>query len=487
MLLPNFSKNPKTTYIIGLGITGLAAAKAIKQALEQDSIQSIKEKKIFVWDDNPTNRTIAKEHNLTLLNPKSWNKQTQHLYKIEQLVISPGIDIFGKGKFPAHYLANVIKELHVPVTIDIELLFQEWQGQRDFIFITGTNGKSTSTKLTQHILSKHRPAHFGGNIGKAALSLEPLPVNGVYVLELSSYQLELMQKTIPDIAVLLNLSYDHLDRHGTMQHYFQIKTKIFGDKKKSPKLAIIGLDDKFCQTYYEQHKTDLNLTPISGYHLPKNGVGMKNHQLIDDRKQLIIGDYPLSKNLLGNHNAQNLAATYLIADYYGISINEFLQGLVDFTPLPHRQEWVAEINGIEFINDSKATNMDSAIKSLTSFNNIHWLLGGQVKLGDDFSLALKLPTAIKQKIKNCYYFGAGAKKLHSELSAQKEKNFVQLPTMGMFNTMLMALTTAKNNANKGDVILLSPAAASFDQYKNFEERGNEFKQQVLSWKMENKK
>ncbi len=369
----------------------------------------------------------------------------------------------------AHPAALRARSLGVPIMVDVDLLFNEWHGQRDFVFITGTNGKSTTTKLITHILAdNHLPAVMGGNIGAAALSLPALPDKGIYVLELSSYQLERMVAPVPQVAVLLNLSFDHLERHDTMEKYLAIKTKIFSSAVDVAKLSIIGVDDEFCRAYYEQNKGRLNLVPISGLTLPAGGVGVRDGQLVDARRDKNLGALPFHPALQGPHNAQNMAAAYLVADYYGLDIKNIISATQGFMPLPHRQEMVASMAGVQYINDSKATNVDASLKSLSSFNNIRWLAGGQLKSGDRFADLKNVASHVTKG----YFFGEGARKLQAEVMEE-------IPS-AVFNNLAEALTAAHQDAQAGDVVLLSPVGASFDQYKNFEERGNDFKKQVLN-------
>ncbi|MGI9462007.1 MAG: glutamate ligase domain-containing protein, partial [Alphaproteobacteria bacterium] len=241
-----------------------------------------------------------------------------------------------------------------------------------------------------------------------------------------------------------------------------------------PDISIIGIDDEFCRDYYEKNKHDLKLIPISGVVLPDGGVGVLDGKLIDTRrvagmKEKTILSLPFHKNLRGPHHAQNMAAAYLIADYYGVSVTDFLSALKTFTPLPHRQEWVAHIAGVDYINDSKATNVDAALKSLCGFQNIRWLAGGALKMGDRF---FELAAAASH-IKHGYFFGAGARKLQNEVMAYIASD--------MFDDLAGALSAARRDAQYGDVVLLSPLGASFDQYKNFEERGDDFKHRVLAF------
>ncbi|MDI9313716.1 MAG: UDP-N-acetylmuramoyl-L-alanine--D-glutamate ligase [Hydrotalea sp.] len=474
MLLPSYQKNKKKIYVVGLGVTGLAAVKTLVASGAD----------VVAFDDDEKNRATAESNGITILSPADWGKGDN----IDMLLLSPGIVANDSKLKKSHPAAVRARQLGVAIRVDVDLLFDELGGdgdddeqddnKRDFVFITGTNGKSTTTKLTAHLLTANRrSATMGGNIGLAALSLPVLPNNaagrGVYVLELSSYQIERMADPVPQVAVLLNLSFDHLERHDTMEHYLAIKTKIFGTAQaKQPKLSVIGIDDEFCRGFYEKNKNNLRLIPISGLTLPSGGVGVVDNNLVDNRdgtKKTIAG-LPLHPALPGPHNAQNLAAAYLVADYYGMAVKDFVAGVATFVPLAHRQELVAQFGDVAYINDSKATNVDAALMSLRSFKNIRWLAGGELKSGDRFHDLL----LAADNIARGYFFGAGAKQLQQAVMAKIDG--------AVFDNLADALAAAHQDAKQGEVVLLSPVGASFDQYKNFEERGNDFKTRVLALK-----
>ncbi|MGI9462291.1 MAG: Mur ligase family protein, partial [Alphaproteobacteria bacterium] len=225
MLLPSYQKSKKKIYVVGLGVTGLSAVKT----LQASGVE------VVAFDDDENHRRSAIENNIAILFPNDW----QASHKVDILLLSPGIAAVDSAHLKAHPAALRGKELGVRLMVDADILFDEWQDSRDFIFITGTNGKSTTTKLVAHILTENKKsAVMGGNIGKAALSLPAVPLGGIYVLELSSYQLERMLCPIPNVAVLLNLSFDHLERHETMENYLRIKTKIFSGNGKQPDISI---------------------------------------------------------------------------------------------------------------------------------------------------------------------------------------------------------------------------------------------------------
>ena len=460
MLLPSYQENKKKIYVVGLGVTGLAAVKTLAAAGAD----------VVAFDDDATNRAAAKANSIALLAPADWRAGDN----IDMLLLSPGIVANDSKAKKSHAAAVRARELGVAIRVDVDILFAEWGDKRDFVFITGTNGKSTTTKLVAHILASNKlKAAMGGNIGLAALSLPWLPDDGIYVLELSSYQIERMVHPVPQVAVLLNLSFDHLERHDTMEHYLAIKIKIFGGDKTGqpvPKLSVIGVDDEFCRRFYEKNKDRLGLIPISGIILPAGGVGVKDGRLIDNRDgaSKVVASLPMHQSLTGPHNAQNLAAAYLVADHYAVHQDDFAQAVKSFDPLPHRQELVATIKDVIYINDSKATNVDAALMSLRSFQRIRWLAGGELKSGDRFSQLL----LAADNVAKGYFFGAGAKTLQQVVMKKIDSS--------VFDNLAAALAAAHRDAKKGEVVLLSPVGASFDQYKNFEERGRDFKTRVLA-------
>lgn len=405
---------------------------------------------IHIYDDNP-----AKLNEITADGFKIYPNNDQNLHDMDYLVVSPGI---GNNN---PLIARAL-QVDKPMVLDIDLLLMARAHNTKFIAITGTNGKSTTTNLMNHVLQfAGLRSVMGGNIGIPAMDLINQPADYI-ILELSSYQLERMQPFAFDVAILLNLSYDHLERHGTMAEYARVKEKIFSPKLHN-KVNIIGVDDEFCQELYIKNP---HLTPISGIKNIFQGAGWREGYLFHGWQEImrITEKCPIQ----GYHNQQNIAAVWLgfrhiMGDKPFNEIQDiFVRAVNSYQPLAHRQQFIAEVNGVKFINDSKATNVASAYLSLQNFNNIHWLAGGLLKEGDDFP-ALAQP---RERIKRAYFYGTGAPYLAKILG-----NAMQY---GQYDTMHSALNDCIKNAVAGDVVLLAPAGASFDQFKNFEDRGNQF-------------
>lgn len=428
-------------YILGLGKSGLSAFNYLKR----------QNKHIFAWDDNPSVRNLI---------PQTFIKSPENvsLENIEKIILSPGIPNEGPN---AHPFLVVAKKKGIPITVDIELFFEHHP--RHVIGITGTNGKSTTTSLLCHLLN-----HFGvpsvavGNIGTSVLDVHDLGQETYFVLELSSYQLSLLKTPALSFGILLNISPDHLEYHGSMEAYIKAKSTLFALMDHDQKYQnIIGIDDSYTKTMYQNYPNLISISSES-----KEGSIYKEGERIVDTirgKNLPI---PSLMNLQGSHNAQNILACYGALQQIlqcKFSDDIFIEGLLSFKSLPHRQEIIANSGGILFINDSKATNMNAAEKSLKAFNNIHWILGGKAKAGET---PLSLSTLFS-RVKHTYLVGSSIDAFATQLEGT-------LPYTKV-HTIDLAINAAYKKARDGDVILLAPACASFDQFKNFEERGNVFK------------
>ncbi len=362
----------------------------------------------------------------------------------DALLLSPGIP----HRLPApHPVARMAQEAGIPILSDAELLFQAVRASNSrarFAGITGTNGKSTTTALLAHLLAEAgRPVAAGGNLGPAALALPLLPDDGVYVLEMSSYMLERLETLRFDVACLLNLSPDHLDRHGDMDGYARAKLQVFA-RQTPDDLAVIGLDDPACRAI-ARTGTVARLNTVSGSE-PGTLSGL------------------LPPTLPGTHNAQNALAAAAMARHLGLSDAQVAFGLASFPGLPHRQREVARIDGIAFVDDSKATNADAASRALACYDRLIWIAGGLAKSGgiDDLApLFDRIPLAL--------LIGRDAPRLAGTLSAYKVEHRI-------VHTLEHAVPQAFAAARALDapVVLLSPACASFDQFASFEARGQRF-------------
>ena len=388
---------------------------------------------------------------------------------VAALVVSPGVPLSHPQPHPVVVKA---KQAGLEIIGDIELLFRQ-QADAGFIGITGTNGKSTTTALLAHIMNVAGMVHaVGGNLGVPALDLAPLQDGGVYVLEMSSYQLDLVSETTFDTAVLLNISPDHLDRHGGMQGYVASKCRVF-DHFGRGQTTIIGIDDEHGKRLFEELKAekDRNLLAVSGRGPVPGGVYVDDGCLIDDRDddaRMVVSLREIV-SLTGQHNAQNAAAAYAAAVVNGVSPADAAAGIKTFPGLEHRQELVAVIDGIAYVNDSKATNGEAAARALACYGNIYWIAGGRAK--ED---GLGPTTPYLDHVCHTFLIGEAANDFSVEL-----KGKVPCDLSGNLDKATRdARDTALREKHSDPVVLLSPAAASFDQFDDFEMRGNAFKEIV---------
>lgn len=451
IIMTNFSSFlNKKIGIYGLGITGSATYNAIV-----DNAQSV-----IVWDDNSHNRdNFARNYyssKLTALTDPLWSQ-------LDAIIMSPGIPVH-------HEIFKLANNRNIEVKSDIDILFEENSKSR-FIGITGTNGKSTTTALIHHIVRiANLDYHIGGNIGLAALSIAFNRTG--YILELSSFQLELSQKFKANIAVLLNIAPDHLDRHLTMDNYVGAKQKII-ENLAAGGFGIINVDNKLTKEIYNNYKGniqyDKQLISISTQEIqPTPGIAIINNKIIDNiSNEQIILELATNRSLQGTHNQENIAASYAVCRLLDIEIQMILEAIKSFKGLPHRAEYLGSIDQVGFYNDSKATNADAAAKSLSFLENIYWLVGGIAKEGGISTL-----TPYFNKIKKAYIFGQDSNLFAESLSNQVDYE--------IFRNMQDATIAAYNNAKVNDTnqtnILLAPAAASYDQFKNFEHRGELFRE-----------
>lgn len=444
--------------VLGLGRSGLATARALVAGGAE----------ALAWDDSPEARARAEAQGLTLhdlARPGAFDN-------VAALIVSPGIPHL----YPApnrHVVAAL--DVGVPVDNDIGLFFRslgsgEWmhfdQPPR-VVAVTGSNGKSTTTALIHHILaSDGRPVQMAGNIGRGVLDLEP-PLDGeVIVLELSSYQTELARALTPDMAVFTNLTPDHLDRHGGRGGYFAAKRRLFAEG--GPDRAIIGVDEpegRFLAGQMAEAAEDVRLIRISsGRKLTGPGwmVYARKGFLSEWRKgrQVASADLRALPGLPGAHNHQNACAAWAVARTLGMAPRVIEAALASFPGLPHRSQLVAEASGVRYINDSKATNADSAARALAAFDRIRWIAGGLGKDGGLEALAPHLGHVVK-----AYLIGHSARDFALQIGECPHE---------VCETMDRAVARASAEAAPGEVVLLAPAAASFDQYPDFEARGQDF-------------
>lgn len=435
---------------MGLGKSGLSTA----QILQQNGAI------VWAWDDDQTNREKA--------NIELTDLYQQDFAKIDFLVLSPGIPLTHPEPHPIVQRATSCNK---EIICDVELL-RRAKPNCILIGITGTNGKSTTTALTAHILSAGTtPVAVGGNLGTPVFDLPDLPDGGIYVLELSSYQLDLMPSMGLDIAALLNITPDHLDRHGGFAGYIKTKQKIF-DNQTGKHTAILSIDDEQTMKIYEQLKTPAQKMAVSTTPHDYPGYDIDNGILREMNTDIM--DLKTITQLPGTHNWQNMITAYAIARTVKMEPQKIIERIKSFPGLAHRQETIATVNKVLFVNDSKATNQQSAEKALSCYGNIYWIAGGQAKEQNLDDLKKHFP-----KIAHAYLIGQDGAMLADILT---QNNVPCTISQTLQNAVQSAYDQARLDQLKNPVVLLSPACASWDQFKNFEHRGEQFKQLVMDIK-----
>jgi UDP-N-acetylmuramoylalanine--D-glutamate ligase len=461
-MIPVQGFNDQQVAVLGLGRSGLSAARALR---EGGSVP-------ICWDDNPKAREAAESEGFEIRDLS----RDGTMEDISSLIVSPGIPHLYPAPHPiiAHAWAA-----GVPVDNDIGLFFRslatsnwdQFDTTPRVIAVTGSNGKSTTSALIHHLLEEAGiKSQLAGNIGRGVLDIDPPSGGGVIVLELSSYQTELARALTPDVAVFTNLSPDHLDRHAGLGGYFAAKRRLFAEG--GPDRAVIGVDEnegRYIANQLAEGAADDRVIRISsGQKLSGPGwlVFAKKGFLTEWRKGRQVASIDLRpiKGLPGAHNHQNACAAYAAVRALGVAPRQIEAAMASFGGLPHRSQIVAEENGITFVNDSKATNVDSALKALQAFKNIRWICGGLQKEGGLEGLAPGF-----QHVRKAYVIGREADSFAVQLTG--------LDTEAC-GTMDAAVARAIAEAEEGDVVLLAPAAASFDQYDSFEKRGEDFMVEV---------
>ncbi|NQV82232.1 MAG: UDP-N-acetylmuramoyl-L-alanine--D-glutamate ligase [Rhodospirillales bacterium] len=443
--------------VFGLGRSGMSAAMALMKSKAE----------VAAWDDDEDARDAAAEAGVPLVDlyKCDWKDHTT-------LVLSPGIALRHPKPHPIVQLAEAA---NVEIIGDVELLARA-QREAAYIGITGTNGKSTTTALIGHILQiSGREAEIGGNLGIPALDLEPLSSDGTYVLEMSSYQLELTKSITFDVAVLLNLSPDHLDRHGDMNGYAAVKKSIFKRQTK-PRTAVIGADDEYGRAIYDElvAADEQVVIGISGYERVPGGVYAVGGVLVDDTEgtEALVMDLSENPCLPGRHNWQNAAAAYASAKSAGVQSHAIMACINSYPGLVHRQEPIAIVDGVGFVNDSKATNAEAAARALECYDATYWIIGGRPKDG-----GLQATTNHLGNVRHAFLIGEASMEFSKFLDGR-----VPMTMSGDLKTAVaQAAKMAKDEAANGGaapVVLLSPAAASFDQFDDFEARGDAFRDLV---------
>lgn len=455
-MIPVTVFNKRTVALFGLGQSGIASARALAAGGAN----------VAAWDDSKDARATARDQGIVLedLSAADWGQ-------FAALVLAPGVPLTHPKP---HWTVVKASESGVEVIGDTELFFRERQarGAADrVVAITGTNGKSTTSALTAHVLREaNREISLGGNIGTAILDLEDLGGERIYVIEFSSYQIDLTPGLNADAAALLNISPDHLDRHGTLENYAAVKARIFSGLKDMG-CAVIGVDDALCRSVAEHLDTDSRAAHISVESRVENGVFLKGDRLIEMRNGLERNTVSLAgaRSLRGMHNAQNAAATFALALCLGLDAKSIEAGFESFPGLEHRMQEIGRLGRVLFVNDSKGTNADAAAHALASFDDIYWIAGGLAKSGGIEGLRPLFP-----RIRRAYLIGEAAGAFAKTLAGSVDT--VDCGTMD--KAVEQAARDAAVSKNAEPAVLLSPACASFDQYPSFMARGDDFRAAV---------
>ncbi|MCW5747942.1 MAG: UDP-N-acetylmuramoyl-L-alanine--D-glutamate ligase [Alphaproteobacteria bacterium] len=433
--------------VLGLARSGLAAARALRDAQVE----------FAAWDDDATKRAQAQHQGFALADPTTldWNRW-------DALVLSPGIP----HSFPQpHAAAAAAKAAGKPVIGDIELLARSAPAAR-IVGVTGTNGKSTTTALIGHILKTAGvEREVGGNLGPAALDFRPLRADGVYVLELSSFQLELVPSLRCHAAVWLNITPDHIDRHGDLAGYIAAKRHIF-DNQRAGDVAVIGIDDAESRRVAEQLTGGTrSVVTVTVGDARAAGIRVVDGRLTDGTSDAAIDLRPI-KTLPGAHNWQNAACAFAACRALGLTAGAIGRGLASYPGLAHRQERVAVVDGVVYVNDSKATNADATAKALAAYGAIYWLVGGTPKAEGIAPLA-----PLFGHVVHAFLMGKSSDAFAATLEGK-----LPYTLCGDLKTALKAAHAMARHDHRADaVVLLSPACASYDQWPNFEARGDAFR------------
>jgi len=460
-MIPIQSYQGRRVAVFGLGRTGIATAKALEAGGAS----------VSCWDDSELSRERAAEQGLTLddLNRRDWGD-------IAVLVLSPGVPLTHPKP---HRVVELAQAVGAPVIGDTELFAMALNAlpparRPKLVGITGTNGKSTTTALIGHILNETgRPAIVGGNIGDAILAQDPPRPGLHYVLELSSYQIDLTRTLACDVAILLNISPDHIDRHGDFANYFAAKQRLFEMQEPGGK-AVIGIDDDETNAFFSRlrlRRPEEDVVPISAGRVFARGVyalGGRVYDALDGASHPVV-DLQKAPALPGRHNAQNVAAAIAAVRLLGVSGRAAAKAVESFPGLAHRLQRVAQQDGVLYVNDSKATNGQAALQALNSYADIYWIAGGRPK--DDGLDAVRPALG---RVTKAYLIGEAEDRFARELEGQ-----VSFERCGDLQTAIARATSdARAAGRSGAVVLLAPAAASFDQFTSFEARGDAFCQLV---------
>jgi UDP-N-acetylmuramoylalanine--D-glutamate ligase len=445
------------TGVFGLARSGLASVRALKAGAAR----------VYAWDDKESARIAAEAEGATVLPWRDWPWT-----KLKALILSPGVPLTHPRP---HDIVDRARAANVEIIGDVELFAREVQGKAPVIAITGTNGKSTTTALTGHILAAAGfDAQIGGNIGKPVLELAAPGPKTIYVLEVSSYQIDLSPSLKPDVGVLSNITPDHIDRHGSLENYASVKARLV----ENAATAVIGIDDPQTKSIFTRMGGKQAIAVAVGKVLGR-GVFVLDGALYDSQggRANKIMDLREATHLPGAHNWQNAALAYAATKPYARDARAVASAIADFPGLAHRIEDVGRIGRVRYVNDSKATNAEAAERALVCFDAIYWIAGGRAKEGGIEPLAKHFG-----RIRKAYLIGEAAKDFAKTLDGK-----VPYEISG---TLDAAVAAAARDAVapeardiKDGVVLLSPACASFDQFRDFEHRGDAFRAAVAKLAM----
>ena len=456
-MIPVTSFAGKTVAVFGLGASGLAVCRALQAGGAE----------VIACDDSIDRMVEATQANFITA-----DLRTVTWVNFAALILTPGVPLTHPTP---HWTVLAAREAGVEVIGDIELFCRQralHAPDAPFVAITGTNGKSTTTALIAHLM---REAGFdtqmGGNIGTAILSLEPPTEGRVHVIEMSSYQIDLTPSLDPSVGILLNVTPDHIDRHGTLEHYAAVKERLV-QGVQGQGTAIVGVDDEWCRAVADRiEQAGRTVVRVSVERPLADGLTVDGATIVSNAAgvQRPLVDLAGIGSLRGLHNAQNAACAAAAALALGVDADVLQQGLRSFPDLAHRMEQVGRQGATLFVNDSKGTNADATAKALSSFPDIFWIAGGKAKEGGIESLAEFFP-----RIRKAYLIGEAANEFAHTLDGKVPYDISV--------TLDVAVANAARDAAESDVtepvVLLSPACASFDQFRNFEIRGDRFRELV---------